>query len=290
MSKYTTEVRFICESASGLSESKGYTDIDSIIMNAIPKIFSFNFPIFDENYRTVLEKKILKHFYTREIGEETVGLWKLRLDTKLNEIMPYYNKLYNSELLDFNPLYTANMSRSKKTDYDSNRNENENIDDTSSSNRTTTGKTTNSGEVDSSNSGSSTANGSGTAVNKTTDLYSETPQGSLVGVEDETYLTNARKTSDNGTTSSTANNTNSSTGKVESTETGSSSGTDNSTGTYGRKRENKDALTSTENYLENVVGFDGTSASDLLMKYRETFINIDMMIIDELEVLFFQLW
>lgn len=290
MSKYTTEVRFICESASGLSESKGYTDIDTIIMNAIPKIFSFNFPIFDENYRSVLEKKILKHFYTREIGEETVGLWKLRLDTKLNEIMPYYNKLYNSELLDFNPLYTANLNRSKKTDYDSNREENENIDDTSSSNRTTTEKTTNSGEVDSSNSGSSTANGNGTTVNKTTDLYSETPQGSLIGVEDETYLTNARKTSDNGSTTSTTNNTNSSTGKVESTETGSSSGTDNSTGTYGRKRENKDALTSTENYLENVVGFEGTSASDLLMKYRGTFINIDMMIINELEVLFFQLW
>ena len=68
MSKYTTEVRFICEQASGLTESKGYNDTNSIIDLAIPKIFNFNFPIFDEGYRGVLERKILKHFYTREIG------------------------------------------------------------------------------------------------------------------------------------------------------------------------------------------------------------------------------
>lgn len=250
MSKYTTEVRFICETASGLSESKGYTDVDTIITNAIPKIFTFTFPIFDENYRTVLEKKILKHFYTREICEETVGLWKLRLDAKLNEIMPYYNKLYNSELLEFNPLYNANLTRKKKTDYDSNRN------------------TSNNGTVDS----ASNSNGSGTGTNSNVglDLYSDTPQGSLTNVENETYLTNARKTTDTGnSTSSTSNSTIS---NVTNSETGT------------------DALNSTEDYLETVIGYDGISASDLLLKYRETFLNIDMMVIQDLETLFFQLW
>lgn len=282
MSKYTTEVRFICETASGLGESKGYTDVDTIITNAIPKIFNFTFPIFDENYRSVLEKKILKHFYTREICEETVGLWKLRLDAKMNEIMPYYNKLYKSELLEFNPLYTANLTRTKKTDYDSNRNENENISDTSSSNRTTS----NNGEIDTTNNSTTTGTGSGTSNNTSTDLYSDTPQGGLSGVESNTYLTNARKITDNGSTSSNTSNTNSSTGKVESSE----SGTDNSTGTYGRIRGNTDALTSTEDYLETVVGYEGTNASDLLLKFRETFLNIDMLVINELEDLFFQLW
>lgn len=282
MSKYTTEVRFICETTSGLGENKGYTDVDTIITNAIPKIFTFTFPIFDENYRTVLEKKILKHFYTREICEETVGLWKLRLDSKLNEIMPYYNKLYKSELLEFNPLYTANLTRTKKTDYDSNRNENENISDTSSSNRTTS----NNGKVDTTNNSTSTGTGSGTSNNTSTDLYSDTPQGSLSGIESNTYLTNARKVNDNGSTSSNTSNTNSSTGKVESSE----NGTDNSTDTYGRIRGNTNALTSTEDYLETVVGYEGTSASDLLLKFRETFLNIDMLIINDLEDLFFQLW
>ena len=250
MSKYTTEVRFICETASGLDESKGYNDVDGIIEKAIPKIFSFTFPIFDENYRTVLEKKILKHFYTREICEETVGLWKLRLDAKLNEIMPYYNKLYSSELLEFNPLYTANLSRTRKTDYDSNRN------------------TSNSGKVNS----KSDSNGSGTGTNSNVgvDLYSDTPQGALTGVENETYLTNARKTTDNANSSSST--TNSTTGEV----TNSDSGTDD--------------LSSTENYLETVVGYDGMNASELIMKYRETFLNIDMMVIGDLETLFMQLW
>ena len=250
MSKYTTEVRFICETASGLGESKGYADVDTIITNAIPKIFTFTFPIFDENYRTVLEKKILKHFYTREISEETVGLWKLRLDAKLNEIMPYYNKLYNSELLEFDPLYTANLTRKKKTDYDSNRN------------------TSNNGTVNS----TSNSNGSGTGTNTNVglDLYSDTPQGSITNVENETYLTNARKTTDTGNSSSTTSN--STTGNVTNSDTGT------------------DALNSTEDYLETVIGFEGSSASDLLIKYRDTFLNIDMMVIGDLETLFFQLW
>ena len=254
MSKFTTEVRFICETASGLGESKGYTDVDTIITNAIPKIFNFTFPIFDENYRTVLEKKILKHFYTREICEETVGLWKLRLNARLNEIMPYYNKLYKTELLDFNPLYTDNLTRTRTTKLNSKR------------------ETGNNGEVDTTNSSNSKGSGSGATSNNGSDLYSDTPQGSLSGVESGTYLTNARKTTDTSTSSSSTSNNSSASGKVVSSESGS------------------DDFNSTEDYLESVIGFEGTDASELLMKYRETFINIDIMILNELEDLFFQLW
>ena len=87
MSKYTTELRYICEMYAG-GESKGYSDVNKVIQAAIPKVFDFDFPIFDEAYRNVLCTKILKHYYTREIAAETVGLWKLWLDTKMNEIMP----------------------------------------------------------------------------------------------------------------------------------------------------------------------------------------------------------
>lgn len=282
MSKYTTEVRFICEQASGLTESKGYNDTNSIIDLAIPKVFNFDFPIFDEKYRVVLERKILKHFYTREICEETVGLWKLRLDTRLNEIMPYYNKLYNSELLEFNPLYTVELTRNRKTDLDSKRSENENINDTSSSSKSTK----NNGTVDSTNTTTTTSNGNGTSNNTSEDLYSDTPQGALSGVESNTYLTNARKVTDSGiTTSNTSNNSNV-IGKVESGETESSTTSE----TYGRIRANNDNLLSTEDYLESVSGYEGAVPSDLLQKYRETFLNIDVMIINNLEDLFFQLW
>lgn len=254
MSKYTTEVRYICEVSSGLNESVGYSKIEDIISGAIPKIFDFDFPIFDESYRSVLERKILKHFYTREICEETVGLWKLRLNTRLNEIMPYYNKLYKSELFDFNPLYTDNLTRTRKTNAESNR---------------TTG---NNGSVNSRNNTETNGSGSGTSNSINSDLYSDTPQGSLNGVESGTYLTNARKTNDNTTSSSSTNNTSSSNGNIISSESGN------------------DDFKSTEDYLESVNGYSGISASDLLQKYRETFLNIDLMIINNLEDLFFQLW
>lgn len=101
MSKYSTQVRFICENAIGLQESLAFPSIQEILEQAAPKVFNFQYPIFDENYRTPLEIKILRHFYLREIGAETVGVWKLFLQDKLNEIMPYYNQLYKSELLKF---------------------------------------------------------------------------------------------------------------------------------------------------------------------------------------------
>ena len=43
-------------------------------------------------------------------------------------------------------------------------------------------------------------------------------------------------------------------------------------------------------YLGHTVGYSGQSASKSLMEYRKTFLNIDMMIIDELESLFFGLF
>ena len=112
MSKYTTELRYICEVNAGETESTGYNDVQEIIDNSWDKIFSFDFPIFDENYREGLCKKIIKHYYTREIAEETYGLWKLRLDARMNEIMPYFNKLYESELIAIEPLVNYRMNKS----------------------------------------------------------------------------------------------------------------------------------------------------------------------------------
>lgn len=262
MSKYTTEVRFICETASGLGESKGHNDTNSIIDLAIPKVFNFDFPIFDEKYRVVLEKKILKHFYTREIGEETVGLWKLRLDTRMNEIMPYYNKLYVSELLDFNPLYTHNLTRSHEG--------------TSKNISNETVNTSNNGSVNSTNHNETNSNGSGSNTGKSTDKYSDAPQGGLANIESGTYLTNARIVDENSNSNSSSHNESDSSGNVTSIDSGNTTSNSNAN--------------TTENYLETVVGYEGKNASKLLQDYRETFLNIDMLIINNLEDLFMQLW
>lgn len=122
MSKYTTEVRYICEVNSGLVQSAGFNDIQKILESSVDKIFNFDYPIFDESYRRPLNIKILRHFYTREIGAETVGEWKLYLQQTLEEIMPYYNQLYLSEIESINPLYNVDITTTREKTGDSTEN------------------------------------------------------------------------------------------------------------------------------------------------------------------------
>jgi hypothetical protein len=54
---------------------------------------------------------------------------------------------------------------------------------------------------------------------------------------------------------------------------------------------NTDTINNTETYLETVMGKQGGgNYSEMLLKFRETFLNIDMLLIDELSELFFTLW
>lgn len=219
MSKYTTQVRFICETAAGLSKSVGFNDVNSVLDKCWSNVFNFDFPIFDEKYRSVICKKILKHYYTWEIGEETVGLWKLRLDTRLNEIMPYYNQLYKSELLDFDPFLDTDITTMHKLDSTGN---------------------TKSNATDSQNS---------------KEKFSDTPQGSLSRVEDDSYLSSATITDNN------------------------------------RASETNATIRSTDEYIETIKGKRGSTLyTEMLTKLRDTFLNIDMMIINDLDDLFFGLW
>ena len=110
LSKYTLEVRNICESLVARSERAEFMDVNQVIKLARPNIFNFDYPKWDSEYNEMLEEKILRTYYMREIGVETYGLFKLRLQVKLNDIMPYYNKLYESEKLKFDPLKEIDLS------------------------------------------------------------------------------------------------------------------------------------------------------------------------------------
>lgn len=57
MSKYTTEVRYICEQKAGLQESVGFNNINSVLDKSWDKIFTTNWEIFDESYRKILCEK-----------------------------------------------------------------------------------------------------------------------------------------------------------------------------------------------------------------------------------------
>lgn len=291
MSKYTTEVRFICETAAGCTESVGYDLVEQTIQKAIPKVFNFDFPMFDESYRNVLCTKILKHYYTREICEETVGLWKLRLNTRLNEIMPYYNQLYKSELLEFNPFYDVDIT----TKNDGNKTENTRVTESDTEDRTGDG-TSNRDVSDSSTTKNSASNAFTNNSNKTNkdtqkDLYSDTPQGSLTNVDKEAYLTNARKiTNDKSETDANTGSENS-TDNTEYTDAFTENNTNSYSENTSRSKNGNKNLTSTDAYIQTVKGKNGgASYSKLLDEFRKTFINIDMQIIDNLNDLFFGLW
>lgn len=231
MSKYTTEVRFICETNAGLSSSVGCDNVDSVLNKSWNKIFTTNIEFFDTKYKSILCKKILKHYYLREICCETVGIWKLWLNERLEMIMPYYNQLYESAKLEFNPLYNTEIIRVE--------------------NRQDSGSKESTSSVDS----------SGTNTDEKKDLYSDTPQGSLSGVQNETYLTNARK----------INVSNKST---------------DSSDYSGNEKTNNEA-----DINESIKGKQGgESYSKLLLEFRQTFLNIDNMVIEEFEDLFMGLW
>ena len=366
MSKYTTEVRYICEVAAGLKESEGYSSIDTIINKAIPKIFDFSFPIYDENYRKVLQRKILKHYYTREIGPETVALWKLFLDRRLNEIMPYYNKLYETETLKFNPFYDIDLTTEHKGTGSETKTEKSN--QTNSNSQTThsngtrsltgdeeltketqlseNGSSAETGTIEdeggktatktlnttttATDSGTDSKSGSDVKKNNRWDIYSDTPQGSLQNIttSNGAYLTNARNIIDDGTGSTfseTINHgkvtTTRETGTVSDTETngntrtldtsttteGTKEGSENTTGHNETAETTADTTTltgsassnntgshninTTNDYIEHVSGKSGSgSYTKMLMEYRDSILNIDMMVINELSDLFFNLW
>ena len=279
MSKYTTEVRFICENKSGLEISGGSGDVDSIIANSWNKIFTSKAPFFDEEYRSILCQKILKHYYLREICCETVGIWTLWMNTRLEEIMPYYNQLYESAKIEFNPMHNVDLTSKHERNVEGTSEE----DGTRTDN--TTGKRTLTGNRDTDNTSVGTRNTTNSSDETKRDLYSDTPQGAITGLENENYLTNARKITDN--VNGTGN---------EKTNTTEKSGTDYSetedtTGKIDGATSNTGKTNTTEDYLETIIGKQGTeSFSSLLNEFRETFLNIDMQVIEEFNDLFFGLW
>lgn len=243
MSKYTTEVRFICEEKAGLIVSTGSNKVDEILEKSWNKIFDNSWSFYDETERKNLCKKILRHYYTNEIGFETVGLWTLYLNTKMCEIMPYYNQLYESARIKFEPL--------KDIDYTETGENEKNTTENNLSVRD--GNTLRTDDL--------TRNTDGT--NK----YSDTPQGGLNGVLSSTYLTNATKDDIIETNTGTQKN------KIDDSFS-----------------EDK-SLNDTERYNKNVSGkMGGKNYSEMLLDYRKTMLNIDMMVIDELSELFMNLW
>ena len=115
--------------------NSGKTTIADKIEFARTKIFDFDYTLFDENYKPVLETKILKHFYLSEIGFETTQMWQFKLEVLLNEIMPEINELYKSSNLDFDILENYRITESGTRTNNSTQNANSTSNDTNNSNQ-----------------------------------------------------------------------------------------------------------------------------------------------------------
>lgn len=262
-----------------------------------------NYPIWDETYRNVLNDKIKNHYLYKEIGQETPGRFKHYLDTKLNEIMPYYNQLYQTTLQEYDISVVSETTETY--------NANAQTDSESSS----TASSEQSGSVENSSSSSSEASGTGTATNTTTydntttntnegvysltdNRESETPEGALTLTDDgqlsSGYLTRAstNRTEQGGAseskhtgTDTTANNT------ASNSEVNASSENTSSSTTSGSSEASQTAkINNTSDYLKNVTVKNPNLAVSTIAKLRKNIINIDMMIIEELGELFMMVY
>lgn len=162
MSKYTTTIKV-------LIDNKFDFQLDE-------------YPIFDEDHRDILNKKILDEYYMSEIGFETAALFRHYLKSKMNLIMPKYNTLYAEQAAAI-----SNMSG------------NVNLTETFNEEKDGTFNTDTSGTSNGTNSGSTTGK----------NLFEDTPQGSLdtVAINTTSYATNVNQSQ--STTSNTDSTSNS---------------------------------------------------------------------------------
>lgn len=189
-----------------------------------------DYPIFDENYRNTLNKKILDHYLESEIGFETPALFRHYLNSTMNEIMPYYNTLYTKQVALLDKLET-------------NVNVREEYKGTSTSNNTANSTSSSTGQSNSKN------------------LYQDTPQGSLdtTDLDNQSYATNVTFDKNNTSTNITDNSSNSGRG--------------------------------TNDYIKTIIGNNGGRYSiDLLNDIKNNLLNIDMLIINDLNTLFMQIF
>lgn len=238
------------------SQDNDSLPVREVIETGRPKLFDFEYPIFDSKYKGVFETHFIRNFYMREIGFETEGLFKFNLESWLLINMPYFNKMFESELLKFDPLVNS------KTVEDSTKNKN------------TDGKTDSTMKGDVANTNKTTGNvtQSDTAFNRK--LENDTPDSRLAitTAEGKGIIEYASQIDEQSMNSdSNINNDVTSTGTQDSSTTGNVV-TD---------------ITELETYLTTREGKVGAvTYSEMLMEYRKSFARIEKQMFEEMQQLF----
>lgn len=104
MSKYTITIKDIVNNYNILDTFK---TVDEKLDTAREYIFDFEYPVIDNATKKRIEIAILKHYYYREIAFETIGMFKIKLNDRLNLIMSRYNALYQKQDLSLSPYINS---------------------------------------------------------------------------------------------------------------------------------------------------------------------------------------
>lgn len=107
MSKYTTQLRWVVEQSCA---DAGHDPTPDNWKDAYKRLGLDDYPIFNEAYRDTLNSKIIRRYYVREIGMETVGLFAFYMRERMYDVMTYYNQLYKSQELVTDPLKSESMT------------------------------------------------------------------------------------------------------------------------------------------------------------------------------------
>ena len=275
------------------------------------ELFDFPYQFDDQKFKSQLEQSVIDYYYNYEIGTETPDEFKRRFQAKWLSFIDYYNLLYNTTLLSYNPLINYKMTEALEQLATTNNTQNSITDSTSTGTTTQEGTdvlkqstTTDSTRTDNLTSKNDTtrtdnlksvvANSSeGSGNEKTSDYPQQAIAGGdfLEGEKTSTTSTSGTNTTDNtgtqtnsGTTLNTGTQTNAGTGSTDSTTTSDNTAvSEDSTNTTGTMTTNGTNNTSYEKTLE---GITGTSYQELIAKERQNLIRIIPQVINELKPLF----
>lgn len=246
--------------------------------------------------REEINQKLLNHYKYREIGFETFGRFIDELEIAMDEIMPYYNQLFNSEdiinsiedifgNLDVVESFEETIEGTHTDDTDTTENENT----SNSSNEKTNGTHT------STNTASENTTNKTDMVNHTKMVESDTPQTELSisaeDIDDVKYASkmnlNKNDSESNSTSTGTTNASGSSTDivNVENTIEGERDLTGSVKNTGSKSETRSNTLTRKGNQGVNTYAHD-------MLEFRQLFLNIVEMIIEDTKIkeLFMQIY
>ena len=255
---------------SEIMDAHGVDTIDDAVPMA--SVFGLDkYPIFDDTYRDELNRKIIARFWNREIGQETDEMFRMRMDTRMREIMVEKNQLYLSEQINFDPMKTIDLSTVV------NETGSGTLHGTTSSNTDTTEQTDGTHGNTKKTDADVTADSTSTKQVKSRAVSSVMPQNQLSGNGD--YADSAQDSVSNGTDTSHTETGTTSTETDNGTNSLTSTGTNDQTGIADSNTTDQRDRTSTTSGMQAMP-------AQLLQQYRDTILNIDLQILTELERLF----